>query len=66
MSKTVTVAATQMSCTRDSIANIANAKKLIANAASEGAQIILIQELFESVYFPCLNKPEEFLSLIHI
>ncbi len=60
MSKTVTVAATQMSCSRDSKANITNAKKLINKAASEGAQIILIQELFESVYFCCLNKTEEF------
>ena len=60
MSKTVTVAATQMSCTRDSEADITNAKKLITQAASKGAQIILIQELFESVYFCCLNKPEEF------
>ena len=60
MSKTVTVAATQMSCSRDSKANITNAKKLITKAAGEGAQIILIQELFESVYFCCLNKTEEF------
>ena len=60
MSKIVTVAATQMSCSRDSKANITNAKKLITKAASEGAQIILIQELFESVYFCCLNKTEEF------
>ena len=60
MSKTVTVAATQMSCSRDSKANITNAKKLITKADSEGAQIILIQELFESVYFCCLNKTEEF------
>jgi len=60
MSKTVTVAATQMSCSRDSKANITNAKKLIIKTASEGAQIILIQELFESVYFCCLNKTEEF------
>ena len=60
MTKQVTVAATQMSCTRDSIVNIENAKKLTRQAASDGAQIILIQELFESVYFPCLNKPEEF------
>ena len=60
MTKQVTVAATQMSCTRDSIANIENAKKITRQAANDGAQIILIQELFESVYFPCLNKPEEF------
>ena len=60
MTKLVTVAATQMSCTRDSEANIENAKKLIRQSASDGAQIILIQELFESEYFCCLNKPEEF------
>ena len=60
MTKQVTVAATQMSCTRDSIANIENAKKITRQAANDGAQIILIQELFESVYFPCLNRPEEF------
>ena len=60
MTKQVKVAATQMSCTRDSIENIENAKKLTRQAANDGAQIILIQELFESVYFPCLNKPEEF------
>ena len=60
MTKQVTVAATQMSCTRDSIENIENAKKLTRQAANDGAQIILIQELFESVYFPCLNRPEEF------
>ena len=60
MTKLVTVAATQMSCTRDSEANIENAKKLIRQSAGEGAQIILIQELFESEYFCCLNKPEEF------
>ena len=51
MSKTVTVAATQMSCTRDSEANITNAKKLIAQAASKGAQIILIQELLNPFTF---------------
>ena len=60
MTTQVTVAATQKSCTRDSIANIQNAKKLTRQAANDGAQIILIQELFESVYFPCLNRPEEF------
>ena len=51
MTKLVTVAATQMACTRDSEANIENAKKLIRQSAGEGAQIILIQELFESNTF---------------
>ena len=56
----VTVAATQMACSEDSRANIDKAKDLIRKCSSEGAQIILIQELFESVYFPCLNDPKNF------
>ena len=56
----VTVAATQMACSKDKRANIDKAKDLIKKCASEGAQIILIQELFESVYFPCLNDPKNF------
>jgi N-carbamoylputrescine amidase len=50
MSK-VTVAATQMACGWDRDANIANAEKLIRMAASRGANIVLIQELFETPYF---------------
>ena len=56
----VTVAATQMACSEDTRANINKAKDLIRKCASKGAQIILIQELFESVYFPCLNDPKNF------
>src|SRR6202161_4440076 len=48
---TVTVAATQMACSWDRDANIARADKLIREAASRGAQVILIQELFETPYF---------------
>ena len=47
----VTVAATQMACSTDAAANIARAEKLVREAAAKGAQIILIQELFESLYF---------------
>lgn len=47
----VTVAATQMVCGTDRIANIANAERLIREAAHRGANVILIQELFESPYF---------------
>src|ERR1700692_2770846 len=50
MSK-ITVAATQMACGWDRDANIARADKLIREAASRGAQVILIQELFETPYF---------------
>ncbi|MFY1018174.1 N-carbamoylputrescine amidase [Ectopseudomonas khazarica] len=51
MSRIVTVAATQMACSWDTRANIANAEKLVRQAAAQGAQIILIQELFETPYF---------------
>jgi N-carbamoylputrescine amidase len=48
---TVTVAATQFACTWDRDANVAIAEKLIREAAGRGAQVILIQELFETPYF---------------
>src|ERR1700692_4572624 len=47
----VTVAATQMACSWDRGANIERAEKLVREAASRGAQVILIQELFETPYF---------------
>jgi len=47
----VTVAATQFACSKDRDANIASAEKLIRAAAGQGANIILIQELFETPYF---------------
>ena len=50
MSK-VTVAATQMACSWDREANVARAEKLIREAARRGANIVLIQELFETPYF---------------
>ncbi|MFT9077742.1 N-carbamoylputrescine amidase [Ethanoligenens sp.] len=56
----VTVAATQMTCTWDPVENIANAEKLIRQAAAAGAQIILLQELFERVYFCQETRPEFF------
>ena len=49
--RTVTVAATQMACGTEPEANIARAEKLVRQAASAGAQIILLQELFETPYF---------------
>ena len=60
--KEVTVAATQMACSNDTDKNVSNAEKLVKQAASEGAQIILIQELFESQYF-CMDQKEELFEL---
>ncbi len=47
----VTVAATQMACSWDREANVANAERLVREAAKQGANVILIQELFEAPYF---------------
>ncbi|UTA47206.1 N-carbamoylputrescine amidase [Simiduia sp. 21SJ11W-1] len=51
MSRKVTVAATQMACSWDRDANIANGERLVRDAHAKGAQIILLQELFETPYF---------------
>ncbi len=56
----VTVAATQMACTDNSDENIDKAVEIIRSAKEKGANIILIQELFASLYFPCNNDPENF------
>ena len=42
MTRTVTVAATQMGCSWDRQANLAQAERLVREAAAKGAQIILI------------------------
>lgn len=47
----VKVACTQMHCTWDREDNIARAEKLVREAAAQGANIIQIQELFETPYF---------------
>ena len=47
----VTVAATQMACSDNREANIAGAEALVRQAAAQGANVVLIQELFESPYF---------------
>ncbi|MEG1583632.1 MAG: N-carbamoylputrescine amidase [Anaerovorax sp.] len=49
--KNVVVAATQMMCSEDRKENEKHAEKMIRAAAKEGANIILIQELFETLYF---------------
>ena len=47
----VTAAAVQMNCSRSVEENIAKADKLVRKAAGEGANIILLPELFERQYF---------------
>lgn len=57
---TVTVAATQMACGWDRAANIARAETLVRLAATKGAQIILLPELFETPYFCIEQNPKHF------
>ena len=61
MSK-VTVAATQMACSWDREANVARAEKLIREAAGRGANVVLIQELFETPYF-CKDHAARYFDL---
>jgi len=62
MSRTVTVAATQMACSWDRAANLARAEQLVREAAAGGAQIVLLQELFETPYF-CQKPNPDYLQL---
>ena len=58
----VTVAATQMTCSWEIEENITKAKKIINDAANKGANIILLQELFQTPYF-CIEYDEEIFRL---
>lgn len=58
----ITVAASQMACSWDSAANIAKAENLVREAAGRGANIVLIQELFETPYF-CVDQKLELFAL---
>lgn len=58
----VTVAATQMSVSWDREATLDKAEKLIRAAHSAGADIVLLQELFETPYF-CQKHKFEYFSL---
>jgi N-carbamoylputrescine amidase len=58
----VTVAATQMACSWDREANVARAEKLIREAAGRGANVVLIQELFETPYF-CKDHATRYFDL---
>jgi N-carbamoylputrescine amidase len=60
----VTVAATQFACTPEPAENVARAESLVREAASRGAQVILLQELFETPYF-CKDHLARHFELAH-
>ena len=58
----VKISAIQMSMSEDSNSNINKAERLLREAAFNGAQIILLPELFTSLYF-CKDMDEKYFSL---
>ena len=58
----IKVAAAQMSCSWEIEENISKAKILIDKAAKKGANIILLQELFQTPYF-CIQYDEKIFKL---
>ena len=61
----VTLGLVQMSCDEPVAANLEIAVTLVKQAATRGAQIICLPELFATRYF-CQAEDTENLSLIHI
>lgn len=58
----ITLAATQFACSWDLPANADRAETLVRRAAGQGAQIVLVQELFATPYF-CITERAEYLAL---
>ena len=60
----LTVAATQFACTWDRPANATRAEALVRAAAGQGAQVVLVQELFAAPYF-CIEQHPNYFELAH-
>jgi N-carbamoylputrescine amidase len=58
----LTVAAVQIACEWNIDRNIARAEALVRQAATQGAQIVLLAELFETPYF-CIEQEPRHLAL---
>ncbi len=56
------MAATQFACSWNLDENLARAEELVRQAARDGAQVILLQELFETPYF-CIEQDSRHLRL---
>ena len=62
MSAKVKAAAIQMRMSADKNANIAKAERFVREAATKGAKIILLPELFETLYF-CKDMDRKYFAL---
>ncbi|NQD95031.1 hypothetical protein HP532_20480 [Pseudomonas sp. CrR25] len=58
----LTVATTQFACSWDLDRNLDQAEQLVRQAAAQGAQVILLQELFATPYF-CIEQDHKHLAL---
>ena len=58
----VTAAATQFACGWDLPANTDRAEAVVRQAAGQGAQVVLVQELFAAPYF-CIEERAEYFAL---
>ncbi|NWA24637.1 N-carbamoylputrescine amidase [Pseudomonas gingeri] len=56
------IATTQMPCTWDLARNLDQAEQQVREAAAQGAQVILLQELFATPYF-CIEQDHKHLAL---
>ena len=60
--RNVAFAVTQFACSWDRRTNIAKAKELVRAAAAKGANVVLLQELFETPYF-CQDQSADHFKL---
>lgn len=57
-----TIAVTQMACDWDIEGNVERAESMVRRAAAEGANLVLLQELFETPYF-CPDQKQDLFAL---
>ena len=62
--ETLRLAVTQFSMVEDAAVNIARAAELVRAAHAQGAQVVLLPELFSTPYFP-REKDDKFFALAH-
>ena len=56
----IIVGTTQMACCQDRRTNLEKAEALVRDAAAQGARIVLLQELFETLYFCQVENADSF------
>jgi N-carbamoylputrescine amidase len=63
--KNVQFALIQLACSNDPVQNFEHTEKAIRQAAIQGAQVICLQELFQSTYF-CFEENQDFFKLAEV